>query len=218
MVRNLITATAFLNWISGSPALRGIRRRRRICVDVQGLCGVDVRRIAIAIAVVICRTTRRNRGPFWRLGVLPYVSKANTAVDGTRRALGKEATGRGRTGIVRDPIHDLSCAGILADIVGSDDILATFFCSGNARAVDAGPKAACGDSIDPRIDVGFLLGQHAAALLLIKENRGSRRESFPPCRRHSRLRVGLAEFARVRNRLQLIEQASVEQYQESESC
>jgi hypothetical protein len=53
---------------------------------------------------------------------------------------------------------------------------------------------------------------------LIEENHGSRWKSFPPCGSYSRLRVGLAEFARVRNGLQLIEQAAIEQYQESESC
>src|SRR5580693_8502304 len=121
MVRNLITATAFLNRISGSPALRGVRHCRRIYVDVQVLSDVDSRRIAIAIGVVICRTTGGDRGPFWRLGVLPYVGKTNTTVGGTRRAFGKGAPGRGRTGIVRDPIQDLSCAGILPDIVRGDD-------------------------------------------------------------------------------------------------
>src|SRR5580704_4160605 len=172
MVRNLIRAVAFLNWIrsSASPSMRWIGGCRVVYVDVQVLCNIDARRIAVAIRVVVRRTTCRDLGPLRRLSKLPYFGKWNSSVDGTRRSFGKSAPRRGWAGIVRDPVRDLSCAGVPADIVRCNDIFATLFCGRNARAVNSSAKAARGDSVDPRINVGFLLGQHASALFLVEED------------------------------------------------
>ena len=197
--------------------MRWIRTRRRVYIDVQALANVDSRWIAVSIGVVVRRTTGRNLGPFRRLGKLPYVSEGNGGVSGTRRSFRKRAPRRRRTGIVRDPEYDFSCAGILTDVASSHNIFAAFFCSGNARTVNARPEAACRDSVYPAVDIRFLLCQHPSALLLIQEDDGSRGKSFPTRRGHSRLRIGLAKFARIRNRPQLIEQTAVEQHQESES-
>src|SRR6202044_1510199 len=172
MVRNLIRAVAFLNWIrsSASPSMRWIGGGRGVHVDVQVLCNIDSRRIAVAIWVVVRWTTCRNYGPLWRLGKLPHFGKGNSGVSGARRSLGKSTAGRRRTGIVRDPVRDLSCAGVLADIVRCHDIFATLFCRRNAGAINSGAEAARGDSVHPGVNVGFLLRQHSATLFLVKKD------------------------------------------------
>src|SRR5580704_10120381 len=164
------------------------------------LCQADLRRIAISIGIV-SGTARRHVRSLGRLRELPNISKVNAAVCGARRSFGKDASRRRRTGIIPDPVHDLSCASILADIIGGDDVLTTFLQRRNTGTVNASEEAACADAVDPGIDVGFLLWQHAAALLLIEKDDGLRGKAFAPGRGHSRLRIGFAKLACKRNRL-----------------
>src|SRR5580692_2034225 len=159
---------------------------------MQSFADVDSRWIAVSIAVVVRRTTRRNLGSLWRLSKLPYLGKRNASVCGTRHPFGKSAPRRRRTGIIRDPVNDFSGTRVLTNIVRSHDIFAAFFCRGNTGAVDPGNKAACGYSVDPRVDVGFLLGQHPSTLFLIKENDGPSGKSFASRRDHSSPRIRLA--------------------------
>src|SRR5580692_1958072 len=149
---------------------------------MQSFADVDSRWIAVSIAVVVRRTTRRNLGSLWRLSKLPYLGKRNASVCGTRRPFGKSAPRRRRTGIIRDPVNDFSGTRVLTNIVRSHDIFAAFFCRRNAGAVNPSLEAVLRDSVHPRINVCFLLGQHPAALLLIKEDDGSSGKPFTPCR------------------------------------
>jgi hypothetical protein len=211
---NVSTVTSRLR----DSAVRWIWRHCSVHVYVQVLRWVDFWRITVAVGVVVCWATCRDRWPFRRLGELPNVGEGDAAVGGTRRLFGKSAPRRRRTRIVRNPEHDLSCACILSDVVRGDDVFTSFFCSRNARTINARREAARRYPVDPSIDVGFLLRQHASALFLIEEDDGFRGETLAPCRCHSRVRVRLAKFARIRNGLQFVEQPAVEEHEKSESC
>jgi len=183
---------------SASPAVRRVWRGGCIYVDVQVLRHADLRGIAVSVGVV-GRTTGRHIGPLRRLRELPNIGEVNATFSGDWRAFWKDAPWRRRAGIVCDPVDDFSGAGILADIACGNDVFTTFLLGRNTGTINAGAKSPCGHAIYPRVDVGFLLGQHAAALLLIEKDDRFRRKAFPARRGHSRVRIRLAQFICIGN-------------------
>ena len=144
--------------------------------------GGDSRGIAVAI-VAIVRTLRSDVFALWRLRELPDFGESNTALSRAWRASGriyrKRAAGRGRADIVDRPVNDLASGGALANVFGGNYVAVVS--SGNAGAVNAGAESGGGDGVDPGVDVGFLLGQHASALLLVEEDDSGRGKALALC-------------------------------------
>src|SRR5712691_2089071 len=160
---------------SVQSAMRRIPRCGRVYVYVKLMCGRNSRRIAIAVAAVI-RTLRSDVSPLGRLRELPDFGEGNAALRGIRRMRRKNAAGRGRTRVIDRPVDDLASGGAVTNVFGSDHV-AVIFC-GHAGAVDAGAESGGTHGVNPGIDVGFLLGQHASALLLVEEDDGVRGKAF----------------------------------------
>ncbi len=158
--------------------LGGIGAGRRIYIHVQVFETIDTGRVATSIAVVVGRTRSSNISPLGRLRELPYFGEGNAACCGVGWTSGKNASRRGRAGIVRHPIHDFPSRRILTDILGRDHRRATFFFRSDSRTVDAGVEARSSDGVDPGINVSFLLGKHPAALFLVKKDDRSRGKTF----------------------------------------
>ena len=151
---------------------------------------------------------------------LPDFSETDAALAGARRVSGrierKSAAGGRRTGVVDRPVDNLAASSAGANVFRSHDVLVIF--RGDAGAIDARAETGGGDVIDPGIDVGFLLGQHASALLLIKEDDGMRGKAFAAGGSNGSLSVGNADFLCVGDGFQFSVKASVEEDEESEAC
>src|SRR5580704_6583039 len=177
---------------------------------MQLLPNIHSRRVAIAIGVMGSWATHRDIFSARRLGKLPDIGKIDAALRGVRWLLRKRAPRRGRTGVVGYEIDDLAPAGVLANVVGGDDGSAVIFLGGNAGTVDSGAETGSDHAVDPGVDVGFLLGQHASPLFLIKKDDGVARESFAMSGRYRDLRIGFAERGRAGNGLQFCVEPTVE--------
>src|SRR5580693_1983029 len=162
------------------------------------LRGGDSGHIAVAVATVI-GAARGDVFALGRLRELPDFREADSALGWAWRVTagiyGKSAAGRGRAGVVDGPINDLASASIFANIFGGDDVVVVF-CR-DPGTVDAGAKSSGGDGVNPGVDVGFLLGQHASALLLVEEDGGLRRKAFAARGGGGGLCVGVAELCRA---------------------
>ena len=196
------------------PAVRGIRRGSCVQIHVELLRGGNSRRIAVAVAVVVGAAS----GDVFTLGrlcELPDFGERNAAPGGACRVSRKTAAGCGRAGVVDRPVDDVASARASADIFGGDDVAVVF--RGDAGAVDAGAESRGRDAVDPGVDVSFLLGQHASALLLVEEDDGMRGKTFLAGGGCGGLRVGVANFLCVGDRFQFRVDAAVEEHEESEA-
>src|SRR5208282_551416 len=174
----------------------------------------QVRRVAVSIPVV-SRTASGNLFSLRRLRELPDLSEANSALGGAGRTGWEVASRSGRAGIVGDPISDVATGSVRANVFRSHNI--AVIRSGDAGAVDTGAESGGRDRVDPGVDVSFLLGQHAPALLLIEEDDGLRRKAFAPRGSDGGLRVGVPKLGCVGNGFQFGVQTSVEEHEESEA-
>src|SRR5579862_5885080 len=165
---------------------------RGVQIDMQLLSGIEIRWIAVSIGVVISGTSSGDVFSLRRLGELPDVSETSPAFLWRRRGLCGDTSGCWGTGIVGYEIENLSSVGVLLNVIGGDNPASSTFRSCNSRAVNASTEAIRGNGVYPAIDVGFLFGQHAAALLLIEKDDRVAGESlaFGGC--HSALRVRFA--------------------------
>jgi len=177
------------------------------------------RRIAFSVSAVI-RAVGGNIFALRGLRELPNVREADAAFGGTWRRFRKSAAGRGRTRVIDRPVDDVVCgAGALArvgaNIFGGDDVVVIG--RWDAGAVDARAESSGGNAIDPRVNVGFLLGQHASALLLVEEDDGVRGKAFAARGSGGGLCVGVAELACVGDGFQFGVEASVEEHEKTEA-
>jgi len=109
----------------------------------------------------------------------------------------------------------VALAGAFANVFRSANVAVVR--GGDAGAVDADAKPGGSDSVNPGVDVGLLLGQHASALLLIEKDDGVRGESFAACGGSSGVPVGIAQFSCVGNGFQFGVEAPVEEDEKSEA-
>src|SRR5579864_6398005 len=101
------------------------------------------------------------------------------------------------------------------NIFGSDHV--TVVRRGNSGTINPGTKSRRGNAVNPSVNVGFLLRQHASALLLVEKNNSVSRKTFPPCGCDCGARVGLSQACRVGYGFQLRVEPPIEQHQKSES-
>src|SRR5580704_4473971 len=139
---------------------------------MQLLLNIHSRRVAISVTVVGGWTSRRDIFPSGRLSKLPDISETDAALRRARWLLGKHASRRGWTSVVGNEVNDLAPAGILANVICRNDRCAPVFFGRYTGTVNARTKAASVHPVNPGIDVGFLFGQHASALLLIEKDDG----------------------------------------------
>src|ERR1700678_3381224 len=174
----------------------------------------DSGRITIAVAAIV-GAMRGDVFALRGLCELPHISEADSALSGGWRVIGRKcAAGSGRAGIVDRPVDDLARRGILANVFGGDDV--AVIRGGDARAIDAGAESGGRDGVDPCVDVGFLLGQHASTLLLVEEDDRMRGKAFAVRGSGGGLRVSIAELRGAGNgfqfgRFKLRIEASVEE-------
>src|SRR5208337_3680150 len=125
----------------------------------------------------------------------------------------KCASRRGRAAVINRPINNLArfslCgAGTLArdsvrncisrmreNVFGGNYVAVV--CRRNAGAINSRAESGSSNLVNPCINVGLLLGQHAASLLLIEENDGCPRKAFAPRGCRGSPRVRLPEASRV---------------------
>ena len=129
--------------------------------------------------------------------------------------LRKPAPRRGRASVVDGPVNDLAFPRALPNIVGGHDV--AVIRGRNAGAIDPCTKSFDNDAVDPRINVSLLLGQHAAALLLVEKNYGGGRESLAPCGCGRASRIRFSQPRGIRHGFQLLIQPPIEQHEKSES-
>src|SRR5258708_13690198 len=156
--------------------LLGRRNSRRITVGVAAVVGASASYV-LALG---------------RLRELPDFGEADGALGGAWRRFRKRAAGRGWAGIVNCPVDDMASGSAVANVFGCNNVAVIF--RGDAGAVDAGAESGGGDGIDPGVDVGLLLRQHAAALLLIEEDDGLRGKAFAAGSSCGGLGVGAPQF------------------------
>src|SRR5580698_1339432 len=184
---------------------------------MQPLMDIHSWRITISIGVVSRWASSGDVVSARRLGKLPDLGKTDSTVSAARRLAREDASRRGRTGIVGDEVYDPASTCVLANVVGGDDGCAMIFFGGNAGAVYSGAKTGSVHAINPGIDIGFLLRQHASALLLVEKDDGVSGESLAVCSGDSGSRVGFAECSGAGNSFQIGIQPAIEQQQKSES-
>ena len=165
------------------------------------LRGGNSRRVAVAVAIVadaVCSHVFLLR----RLRELPDFREPDAALGWAWRVSGrtyrKRAAGCGRAGVVDRPVNDLAASSAVANIFRGHYIAIVF--RRNAGAVDASAEPRGGDAVNPRIDVGLLLGQHAAALFLVEKDDGFVWKAFAVGCCSGSLRIGVAELRGVGNR------------------
>src|SRR5262249_14814646 len=145
-------------------AVRWVGRIRGTQIDVKILRRRNSGWIAVVVARVVCAVSGYI-GATRRLGILPDFGESDAALGWVRCACGHGASGRGRAGVVCDPVCDIALAGVGADVFGGDYV--SIFCVRHPRAVDADAESGSGYGVYPRIDVGLLLVEHASTLLYI---------------------------------------------------
>src|SRR5580658_2832215 len=199
--------------LSVGSTVRRICRSGAVHIDVN-LLRFQTRRIAFAIAAVI-RAVPRDILALWRLCELPDLGERNAALRWGWRVSRKCTSGRRWTSVVDRPINNLAPRGMLANIFGRN----YFFIIGRSRArtIHSRAESGCGDAFNPRVDVSLLLGQHAAALLLIEKDDGPCRKPFAPRRGHCGLSVRLSHPRCIGFGFQFRVKPSVEENQKSES-
>ena len=114
-----------------------------------------------------------------------------------------------------DEVGETPSASVLTNVFGGDDVVVVF--CGNAGAVNAGAESRGCNAIDPRENIGFLLGEHASALLLVEEDDRLFGESLTACGHDGGVRVRLAEAGGVGDGFQFGIKAPVEEDEESEA-
>src|SRR5580658_1812314 len=154
------------------------------------LRGGKSRRIAVPVTVIV-GTVCGDIFALWGLRELPDFGEGHATLGRTGRVRRKGAAGRGRAGVVDRPIDDLASSGALANVFDSDNVIVVR--SRDAGAVDAGAESAGSDGIHPGIDIRFLFGKHASALLLVEEDDGLHGETFLACGSGGSVRVGVAK-------------------------
>src|ERR1700734_614289 len=145
---------------------------------MQLLSGGNSGRVTVAITAII-GAVRSDVFALRGLRELPDFGEANAAVGWVLRARGKNAARRGRACIVDRPVNDLPSTGALANIFRGHDVRIILI--RDAGAVDAGAESGGCNAVDPGVDVGFLLGQHTSALLLVEEDDCACGKAFLAC-------------------------------------
>src|SRR4029077_1518425 len=102
----------------------------------------------------------------------------------------------------------MALAGALPDVFGRHDVAVIF--RGHTRTVNAGAKSSRGNGVDPSIDIGLLLRQHASTLFLIEEDDGLRGKPFSARSGSGGVCVGLTDTRRMGQGIQFTIEASVE--------
>src|SRR5579864_8666344 len=97
--------------------MRRVSRRGRIQVDVESLCCLGARRIAVSVTVVVGAASSNIFTPR-RLRKLPDFGECDSTLCGTGRMLRKRTARRGGTGIVDRPVDDHALSGALTNIFG----------------------------------------------------------------------------------------------------
>lgn len=157
--------------------MRWIRRSGRFHVQMYLLISKS-RRIAVPVGVVVCGTTGCEGLAPGRLGELPNLCEIDATLRRTKWRIWERASRRRRTYVISHEVLNSSAARILSNVIGGDDGSSIIFFGGDSGTINAGAKTCGGDSIDPGVDVGFLLRQHASTLFLIEKNYGSRRKAL----------------------------------------
>ena len=133
------------------------------------------------------------------------------------RLPGKGASRRRGTSVVRHPILDLPRLGMLTNVVGGNHPHSSRLFESDAGTVNAGAETTRDDSVDPGIDVGLLLGKHAAALFLIKKEDGPGSKALATGGGDRLPSVGGAELSGVQGILQCGVKSAVEKHEKPES-
>ena len=198
----------------GSSAVRGIGRGGCVYVYLELLRSGNSRRITVAVTAVV-GAVRSHIFALRRLRELPDLGEGYAAFSGAWRVRGKCTARCRRARIINRPVNDLSSTGALANVVGGHNVRIIFV--RDAGTVDAGAKSSGSDAVDPSVDVGLLLGQHASALLLIEKDECVRGEAFMVRGGSGGLRVRVSELRRMGNGFQFGVEATVEEHEKSEA-
>src|ERR1035437_6601291 len=126
-------------------------------------------RIAVAVRRIGLAAGGSHVGTPRGLRELPCFGEGHAAAGGSWRRLGKSAARRRATLIVADKEANVAAAVMIANVVGRHHGDSIRLAKRNARTVHARTIASAHHAIDPGMNVGALLGQHAAALLLIEK-------------------------------------------------
>ena len=149
-----------------------------------------------------------------RLGKLPYIGEADAALCRRRGKPRECASRRRRTGIVGNPIRNLSCPSTLPDVFCGDHLLLVRrYLPG---AIDSGTESRSHNAIHPGIDVCLLLRQHSSTLLLIKKDDGLGGKALPTRRSCSGGSIRLSQLLGPGDGFQLSIETPVEQNQKAE--
>jgi len=116
--------------------MRGIRGVGGIKIEKPGMGGVT-RSVAIPIGEIGRGTTRGELFAARRLRELPHSGVRDAAGGWERRILRDSASGRGRTGVVVDPVSEVALTDVVPDVVGCDDRDPPAFIDEHTRTIDA---------------------------------------------------------------------------------
>src|SRR5215469_3491150 len=202
---------------SAGPAVRRVRRRRRIHINEHMLGPGESRCVATAVGIVVGRAAEGDVRSLRGLRVLPDAGKADSACRGGGR-FPESASRRRRAGIIGDPESHVALADESENVFGRSHHRAGVFLGGDPGAIDAGPKTMGAHGIDPGLNVVTLLGQHASALFLVKKDDGRSRESLSPGGGDGPSGIAAPQCPGVRNLLKLCVQTPVKEDKKAESA
>src|SRR5207249_6479605 len=103
-------------------------------------------------------------------------------------------SGRGRTGVIEDPVGQFTLGDVVAYVVGSNDGDAAAFVDGHARAIEAGAITGMRQLVHPSAKIRVIHGRQAAALFDVQEYHGVRWKAFLSCGCRGLARVACSLF------------------------
>lgn len=150
---------------------------RRVCGvsdgEVVGDFGGCLAGVAVAVGGVGLGAGGGEGGAAGGLGVLPGDGSGGAAHREWGRLEG--AARSGGAGVLVDPEGDrveVADGDLVADVLGGGEGVAGAVGDGLAADVNAGAEVGAGDGLGPGEEVAHLLGEHAAAFFLVKEENG----------------------------------------------
>lgn len=117
--------------------------------------------------------------------------------------------------IVADEEMQRAATSVVANVFGGYDRDGAGFAKRNAGAVNSGSVSRASHAVSPRVDVGTLLGQHAATLLLVEEYGCAPGKALPLRRLYGCCSITCSNADSISRGLQLRVFPAVEQQQKS---
>src|SRR5207249_13343 len=119
---------------------------------VAGRMAIPIREIGGGTTSCVLLATRRLRK-------LPDRGIRNSAGGWKRRILRDSTSGRGRTGVIEDPVGQFTLGDVVAYVVGSNDGDAAAFVDGHARAIDASAITGMRQLVHPSAKIRVIHGR-----------------------------------------------------------